>query len=73
MSWVLNTPKFTSQISEYSKIPNMAGLSKCERYTAFRIYQNMPRLSSEYISDSKFGRVLNMQELHRVLNTPHYR
>ena len=50
----------------------MAGFSICERYTAFWICQNMPWQSSEYILGSKHARVLNMQELHRVLNIPQY-
>ena len=53
---------------KYAKILNMAGFSVCDRYTAFWICQNMPDQSSEYILGSKCGRVLNMHELHRVLN-----
>ena len=29
-------------------------------------------LSSKYAQDSEYGRVLKMQELHRVLNMPEY-
>ena len=65
---------------KHTKLPNMAGLSICERYKAFRICQNMPWQSSEYIlgfryariEDSEYGRVLNMQELHRVLDMSQY-
>ena len=62
---VLNMPK-------YGKFLNMAGFPICERYTAFWICQNMPSQSFEYILGSKYARVLNMQELHRVLNMPQY-
>ena len=63
MRRVQNMPK-------YGKVLNMAGFSICERYTAFWICQNMQ--SSEYILGSKYARVLNIQELHRVLNMPQY-
>ena len=32
----------------------------------------MPRQISEYILDYKYARILNMQQLHRVLNMPQY-
>ena len=38
----------------------MAGVSICEHYMAFSIYQNMPWQSSEYIMGSKYARILNM-------------
>ena len=44
------------------KILNFTGFSICERYTIFWICQNMPWQSSEYISGSKYVRVLNMAE-----------
>ena len=40
----------------------------CERYIAFWICQNMPWWSSEYNLGSRYARILNMQELYRVLN-----
>ena len=69
MSWVLNMLN-----SEYGKVLNMAGFSICKHYAAFWIYQNMSWQSSEYILGSKydFDRVLNMQELYRVLNMSQY-
>ena len=62
---------------KYIKILNMVGFSISKSYTVFWICQNMPWQSSEYIlgskcQDSKYGRVLNMQELHRVLNMAQY-
>ena len=53
---------------KYAKILSMAGFSICEHYAVFWICQNMPWQSSEYILVSKYARILNMQELHRVLN-----
>ena len=52
---------------KYAKILNMAGFSICERYMAFWICQNMPWQSSKYV------RILNIQELHRVLDMSQYR
>ena len=57
---------------QYTKLLNMAKFSISERYTAFWICQNMPWQSSEYVLGSKYGRVVNIQELHRVLNVPQY-
>ena len=51
----VSSPKY----AEHAKILNMTRFSICERYTAFWICQH-----------SEHGRVLNMQELHRVVNMP---
>ena len=74
MSPVLNMSKFWMwQSSEYGR------LSVCEFYITFWTYQKMPWQSSEYISQGskylgilKYDRVLNIQDLHRVLTKPQY-
>ena len=53
-------PQVLSENSEYGKVLNMVGFSACECYTAFKICQNMPWQSSEYISGSKYAKILNM-------------
>ena len=50
----------------------MTEFSICEHYTVIWICQNMPWQSFEYILGSKYAMVLNMQELHRVLNMLQY-
>ena len=45
---------------KYAKILNMAGFSKCERYTAFWICQNIFWQSSKYILGSKYARIPNI-------------
>ena len=66
----------------------MAGFPVCKRYIVFWICQNMPadlvtfteeicngklHFCVQWIcQDSEYGRVLNMQELHGVLNMPQY-
>ena len=62
---------------KYPKILNMAGFSKCEQYAVFQICHNMSWqwwicLRFLICQDYGYGRVLNMQELHRVLNMPQY-
>ena len=71
---VLNMSKFWIwQSSEYGR------LSVCECYITFWTYQKMPWQSSEYISQVlnmrgfwNMTRVLNIQDLHRVLTKPQY-
>ena len=58
--------------SEYGKVLNKAGFSKCKRYTAYWICQNMPWYCYEYTLSSKYARILNMQDLHQVLNMSQY-
>ena len=67
--WIcLNLPK--KQGSEfaphpkYGKVLNTAQVSICKHYTEFWMCYDMPWQISEYISDSKYDRILNMQELH---------
>ena len=72
--------------SEYGKVPNKAGFSKCERYTAYWICKNMPWQSPGFgiwkssgyariTQDSKYATIrLNMSEfliIDRVLNMHH--
>ena len=52
----LNMPR---DLSEYGKVLNMAEFSIRKRYTAFWIHQNIPSQSLEYISGSKYARILN--------------
>ena len=49
------------QNSEYVKVLNKAGFSKCKHYTAYSICQNKPWQSSEYILSSKYARIVNME------------
>ena len=41
----------------------MAGFSVSGRYTTFRICQNVPWQSAEYISSSKYARILNKERI----------
>ena len=45
----------------------MVEFSICQRYTVLWICVNMPWQSSEYISGSKYAKILDMQDLHMVL------
>ena len=63
--------------SEYGKVLNKAGFSRCESYTAYWICHNIPWQSSEYILSSKYVKILNMERFwicknYSVLNMPQY-